>query len=648
MITKHERLRALENQIQRLNRRIDTINQRSNRLSWVRLAIFLGGFFLAILVFFPAGWPWSLATGLITLLAFSIVAYVHRQVERGITRHKIWLQIKTTQVARIQLDWANIPSISTKSSSADHPFETDLDITGERSLHQLITTAVSLEGRQRVREWLLNATPDLQTIRQRQALIQELAPLSRFRDKLTLKTLLASTNVAEHLEGKKLLNWLKRGDSNKQSRLTVIVATALSALTITLLLLNSLALIGPQYWIIAVLLSIGWFFLKGKDRGDLFEDAYFLRDAFAQLSTVFEYLETYPYGNNSRVKKLCEPYFIKPLGSPSVLLKRLSRIASAATLAKNQFLWLIVNALLPWDVYVAIRLNHYKALLANTLPAWLDTWFELEALCSLASFSNLHPEYTQPELVDDIEYRPPDVYSRDDPCGHPAEQGSHCLFRASGLGHPLIVAEQKVVNDFTMNEPGQVVIVTGSNMSGKSTFLRTIGINLCLAYAGGPVNAASFHISLFKIFTCIKVSDSVTDGYSYFYAEVKRLKALLQALEQGDKLPLFFLIDEIFKGTNNRERLIGSRAYIHALVGRNCLGVISTHDLELVRLADILPDIKNYHFKEDVIDSQMVFDYILRPGPCPTTNALKIMQMEGLPIEASTFTTTTTQTHPQL
>ncbi|HEY6411405.1 MAG TPA: hypothetical protein VIY29_28430, partial [Ktedonobacteraceae bacterium] len=559
MITKHERLRALENQIQRLNRRIDGLNQRSNRLSWVRLAIFLGGFLLAVLVFFPAGWPSSLATGFITVVAFSIVAYIHRQVERSITRHKIWLQLKTTQVARIQLDWSNIPSISTKSSLSTHPFETDLDITGERSLHQLITTAVSYEGRQRVQAWLLNATPDLQTIHQRQALIQELAPLSRFRDKLTLKTLLASTNVAEHLEGKNLLNWLKQQDGYKQSRLTILVATALSALTIILLLLNSLALIGPQFWIIAVLLSIGWFSLKRKERGDLFEDAYFLRDAFAQLSTIFEYLETYPYGNQHHLKKLCDPFFNNSARRPSVLLKKLSRIASAATLAKNQFLWFIINALLPWDVYVAIRLNRYKALLASVLPAWLDTWFELEALSSLASFSYLNPEYPQPALIDD------------------AGQDNHCLFHANGLGHPLIVAEQKVVNDFSMNDPGQVVIVTGSNMSGKSTFLRTIGINLCLAYAGGHVNADSFQTSLFKIFTCIKVSDSVTDGYSYFYAEVKRLKALLQELERGDGLPLFFLIDEIFKGTNNRERLIGSRAYIHALVGQNCLGVISTH-----------------------------------------------------------------------
>ena len=617
MITKHERLHALENQIHRLNRHIETLNQRSNRLSWVRLTIFLAGLFLSIIVFFMGGWLWSLAIAAITLIVFSIAVYYHRQIERSITRHKIWRQIKTTHVARMQLDWANIPSISTASPVANHPFETDLDITGNHSLHQLITTAVSFEGKQRVREWLLHTSPDIQTIRKRQALLQELTPLSRFRDKLTLKSLLASTNVAEHLEGKRLLNWLnlpKQQETHQQSRLTIIVATVLSVLTIALVLLNSFALIGPQYWIIAVLLSIGWFSAKRKERGDLFEDSYFLHDAFAQLSTIFEYLETYPYGNKQALKKLCKPFFSNPSSRPSVLLKRLSRIASAATLSKNQFLWLIVNALVPWDVYVAMRLNRYKSQVAAVLPGWLDAWFELEALNSLAAFSYLNPEYVLPEVCE--------------------EQDNSCLFHARDLGHPLIVDEKKVVNDFAMNALGEVIIVTGSNMSGKSTFLRTLGINLCLAYAGGPVNASSLQASLFKIFTCIKVSDSVTDGYSYFYAEVKRLKALLDELKRGDDLPLFFLIDEIFKGTNNRERLIGSRAYIQALVGQNCLGVISTHDLELVHLADVLPEINNYHFKEDVIDSQMVFDYILRPGPCPTTNALKIMQMEGLPVEA--------------
>jgi len=137
----------------------------------------------------------------------------------------------------------------------------------------------------------------------------------------------------------------------------------------------------------------------------------------------------------------------------------------------------------------------------------------------------------------------------------------------------------------------------------------------------------------FRLFTCIRVADSVTDGISYFYAEVKRLKALLDALERDDPLPVFFLIDEIFRGTNNRERLIGSRSYIRALVGRHGVGVISTHDLELVRLADEMAQLENYHFTETIADGRMAFDYRLRRGPSPTTNALKIMQMEGLPVE---------------
>ena len=195
-------------------------------------------------------------------------------------------------------------------------------------------------------------------------------------------------------------------------------------------------------------------------------------------------------------------------------------------------------------------------------------------------------------------------------------------------------------NDFTLTHLGEIALITGSNMSGKSTFLRTLGVNLCLAYAGAPVHATALQTVLLRLFTCIKVSDSVTDGISYFYAEVRRLKALLQALDAAEPVPLCFLIDEIFRGTNNRERLIGSRAYISALTRGHGVGVISTHDLELVTLPDTVPNIHNYHFREEVHAGRMVFDYQLRLGPCPTTNALRIMQMEGLPVaEAQTIDT---------
>ncbi len=206
------------------------------------------------------------------------------------------------------------------------------------------------------------------------------------------------------------------------------------------------------------------------------------------------------------------------------------------------------------------------------------------------------------------------------------------MFRGKALGHPLIKKENKICNDFIFNTNGEISIVTGSNMSGKSTFIRTLGINLSLAYAGSVVSAESLNVSLFRLYTCIKVSDSVIDGISYFYAEVKRLKELLDEIETSG-FPVFFLIDEIFRGTNNVERLKGSSAFIKKLAETNAVGVLATHDLELVKLADVISKVKNYHFKEEIKNNKMFFDYILNEGPCPTTNALKIMKLEGLPIE---------------
>jgi ABC-type multidrug transport system fused ATPase/permease subunit len=617
VITKQERLQALERQINRLQRRLTLLNRRSNRYSWTRVAIFFLGTVLTGVAFWLLGWPGGVLLGVLTLLVFSVVAYYHRKIERSITRHTIWLQITKTQIARMQLDWQHIPVVNAGTQEANHPFEIDLDITGERSLFQVVNTAISSEGSQRLRQWLLNKEPDLHTIRERQVLVQELTPLARFRNKLTMKSMLAARNVAEQWEGRRLLDWLRQHKATPNSALylTMAVSLVLAVLMITFLFLSLLGLLRMQLWIIVFLVAVAWLYIRKGQRGDVFEDAYFLRDAFGQLSTVFGYLESYPYGKHEQVKKLCAPFFVTAEQRPSLLLQRLERVAAAATLEKNQLIWLLVNVLVPWDTYLALRFNRDTALIATLLPTWLETWFELEALCSLADFAYLNPEYVLPDVV-----------TGDEP-------DKKYLLQATALGHPLIPDAQKVVNDFALHERGEVVIVTGSNMSGKSTFLRTLGINLCLAYAGGPVNARTFEASLFRLYTCIRVSDSVTEGYSYFYAEVRRLKALLSELERDIGLPLFFLIDEIFKGTNNRERLIGSRAYISALVGKNCMGAISTHDLELVKLADTLPGVKNYHFREEVIDGQMVFDYILRPGPCPTTNALKIMQMEGLPVE---------------
>ena len=612
---KQTRSLALERQIKRLQKRIAILDHQSNRIGWTRVAIFFTGALLSILVYFLVGWWLLLISVVFTLTIFSVVAYFHGRINRSITRHKIWMQIKSTHIARINLDWDSIPPEPFTEPPENHPFSSDLDITGKHSLHRLINTAILSEGSQRLQDWLLNTTPDLQVIRKRQALIQELTPLTIFRDKLLMKSLLSSKNASNTWEREKLLNWLNNQPTSKSLLPFLFVSLCLSVLTITLFALNIFNII-PQYWVMMLLLTMLFLFVTNNQRGDLFENAYQLRDAFAQLSLIFEYLETFRYGKNLNLKALCEPFHQDREHRPSPLLKKIARVASASTLQKNILLWIIVNVLVPWDFYFAYRFNQYKSQLATQLPLWLDIWLELEALNSLANFAYLNPEYLLPEIV---------------LCQN--QDNQTIPFRACELGHPLIPVNQKVVNDFSIHKLGEIDIITGSNMSGKSTFLRTLGINLCLAYAGAPVNASLFQTSLFRVYTCIRINDSVTEGYSYFYAEVKRLRALLTEVESDNKMPLFFLIDEIFKGTNNRERRIGSESYISALVGQNCLGVISTHDLELVTLEEKLRDIRNYHFREDVLDGQMVFDYQLREGPCPTTNALKIMQLEGLPVD---------------
>ncbi len=203
---------------------------------------------------------------------------------------------------------------------------------------------------------------------------------------------------------------------------------------------------------------------------------------------------------------------------------------------------------------------------------------------------------------------------------------------ANRLGHPLLSAKSRVANDVHLAGLGSIHLITGSNMSGKSTFLRTIGINLCLAQAGAPVCARSFDWTWGRLACCIRVDDSLDAGLSFFYAEVKRLKMILDATKERAAPPLLFLIDEIFKGTNNRERLIGSRVYITELSRGNGFGLVSTHDLELAELEDTVSGLTNAHFQETVAAGTLAFDYQLRPGPCPTTNALKIMELEGLPV----------------
>ena len=611
------RLVQLEKQIARLERRAKSLNEISSKYWTARRITFVLGALFALAFCNIAGRAGGWLIAGVFAVEFIFVTVFHNKVRDSLTRNELLIEIKRVQIARIHLDWERIPLGDPLAQSIPgHPFETDLDITGERSLHRLLDCAVTREGSERLKSWLLNPRPDPHLVKQRQALVQELKTHSWFRDKLQLLSAVARRNIAPTRStasnlwnSSKLVDWLERTQRKDSLLPLVVLLFVLSALNIACIVLAFFEVI-PPIWPLTFLLYTGSMLLKQSRIATAWGELQELEKTLTYFKVVFRYLESRCYANTPGVAGICAP-FLDESKRPSVEIKRLGRLAAALGVRTNPILALVVHLLVPWDFFFTYRLELVRDEVAHLMPRWLDAWYELEVLNSLANFAYLNPHYVLPNLSPDAN-----------------------RFAARNLGHPLLKPDSKVCNDFESGEGRKIVILTGSNMAGKSTFLRTIGVNLCLAYAGAPVNADELDTSLFRLFTCIKVSDSVQDGLSYFYAEVKRLQALLAAASIKEELPVLFLIDEIFRGTNSRERLIGSRSYIRALSQTRAVGLVATHDLELIKLADEIPGVVNQHFREDVRNGRMVFDYRLRPGPCPTTNALTIMRLEGLPVDA--------------
>ena len=600
----------IEKKIERLNGRIAEMQKRNRSLTQVRIFTFVAGMLISGFVFINWGaLPWLVVTAFVFIPFFVSVA-LHRRVDTAVTRWTTWRDLKQMHLARIHLEWAVLPVPFQMEIEKDHPFAVDVDLLGDFSLHRLLDTAVSDSGRRRLANWLLETKPDIETILLRQQQVQELARMPHFRDKLTLNAQLMTQLSGERVPGDKLIEWLEMPSEQAELRRWTILL-GMNALITAVLFVLSLLQVIPSIWWVSLALYAVLYVVKGLPlTGTMFNDALLLQNSLETLNGVFRFLESWRYGRSSRIAELCQP-FLNQTNKPSDHIRRVSRVMAGVGMRMNPFVGLLLNAVAPWDLFFAYRLARCKVDLRDQLPAWMDRWFELEALSSLATYADLNESLVvMPNLQTAVSVE----------------------FNAQKLGHPLIKAQDRICNDFQVNRAGSVTIITGSNMAGKSSFLRTIGINLVLAYAGGAVVAQSFATSFFRLFASIRVQDSLTDGYSFFYAEVRRLAQLLEALKVEEERPLFFLIDEIFRGTNNRERLLGSQAYIAEVAQGAGVGIVATHDLELVHLADEHSTIRNYHFRDGVENGRMVFDYKLHEGPCPTTNALKIMQLAGLPV----------------
>ncbi len=308
-----------------------------------------------------------------------------------------------------------------------------------------------------------------------------------------------------------------------------------------------------------------------------------------------------------------EQYFSFLEKNASLKLKKINSLINILNLRGNPIFWITLHIFLPLDSILCVILIYQLKKIEPHLSKWQNELYELDLLCSFArlKLENKLCHFLTPEEIQ-------------------LATTNKIVFK--NIGHPLIPEHKRILNDISLDLKTPVVLLTGSNMSGKSTFLRTLGINFLLSNIGAPVFASQFIAKPAKLLCAIRVDDSIADGTSYFYAEVKRLKQILEILENKQNSNSIFFIDEIFRGTNNKERYIGSFNIIKNLFEKNTFGFVTTHDLALTDIENTDSRLRNMHFREFINEQKLEFDYKIKEGPCPTTNALFIMKQEGLPI----------------
>lgn len=596
--------------IERGMRMLECGKTQSARFSRGRMVIVLLALVACALLYnhewFVTG-NWVLAAW-VTL--FVIVARYHSRLEDGLARLQQWIHIKQTNLARLHLDWEGIPE-SSLTLPADHPYGGDLDLVGGHSLLRLLDTTVSNEGQTRLVSWVADQNDHPLSFADwasRQTLVKAFTPFFGLRDRLRLVAKMVS-HVP--INGDRIHVLLKHAFDISYLQWQLGVAGLLASINVVLFLVWAMG-VGPGYWIISFLCYGFLMFMTGGRLSHVFERTLNLQMELEKLAAVIGVMEKRSFKHEEAIRQVTEPLRTGD-EPPSLAIKQLAKICSGLSIKAHPLIHIAINLIGPWDVAWTWYLQKVCQRLRPVLPVWLEQVAMIDAAMALSTFAFLNPGYAWPTRRES-----------------PGVQEAGVATKS--MGHPLLQYGQRVRNDFDLQAVGQLYLVTGSNMSGKSTFLRTLGINVCLAQAGAPVCAEKWDWSWLSIHSCLRVGDSLEEGLSYFYAEVKRLKGILLAVGHAEEYPVLFLIDEIFKGTNNRERLLGSEAFIRELTTGHGLGLVTTHDLELARLEDEFSSITNIHFQETLGEKELKFDYQLRPGPCPTTNALRIMAMEGLPV----------------
>jgi hypothetical protein len=606
----------------------DALNTTDARFAHARLATFAAAVLLGLLV-----WR-GVLTGWWLLVPVAIFAWLLRRHDRilrardaavrGITFYERGL-------ARLEDRWAGTGETGDRLRDDRHVYANDLDLFGRGSLFELLSVARTRTGEETLARWLMSPA-DATEIRVRQDAVEELGPALDFREQLALAG--ASVRAAVHTD--RVLEWAETPMPPQYelrvftwlSTAAVLVAIPYVAITLTWWPLG--AVVALQAIVVRRLRGQMNVIVSGRDpeaTADFVADA--LTHRALDLDVVADLLK-----NLEREHFVCERLALLRArltadGQPaSRIIRRLHRLAVMHDSERHMLvlplglfllgqleLALSVGALLQLvRPHVAVAVDRWRRRYGVHVRVWLETVAQFEALTSLASYRYEHTDDPFPEIV-----------STED------ESHLHALFDGTQLGHPLLPAANMVRNDVHLAGGTQLLVVSGSNMSGKSTLLRTVGINAVLALAGAPVRATSLRLTPLAIGATLRIQDSLLEGRSRFYAEITRIRELADIA--AGPVPLLFLLDELFHGTNSHDRLLGAAGVLRSLLDRGAIGLITTHDLALTAVADQLsPSAANVHFQDWFEGHDIRFDYVMKPGPVTRSNAIALMRAVGLDV----------------
>jgi hypothetical protein len=596
-------------------RRADSARQdRLHRMIGnTRLGVFLAGSVLAWLSFqsqLISPW-WLVLPGGI----FLVLIVLHERVLRARRRFERGTAFYDRGLGRLEDRWAGAGEQGARFLGDSHLYAEDLDLFGKGSLFELLCTARTRAGEDTLAAWL-RASAGAEDIRARQAAVSELRPRLDLREELSL----LGADVGSGVDPEALSAWVA-APPVRVPRFAHMAVTLLSLLAVVVLvlwvieLLKALTLIPPPdpsgltsrfHWLLLVTLFEGALALPLRARIKSILSAVERpgRD-LKLLSQVLGRLEREQF-DSPRLAALRAALESEGL-PPSRQIRRLDRLIVLLDSRRNLF-FAPLAALLFWGTQCALAIEHWRQTSGPAVGRWLKAVGEIEALCSLAGYAYEHPADPFPEI----------------------SEGTG-IFEGEGMGHPLLAEERCVRNDLRLGDPERVLIVSGSNMSGKSTLLRTVGTNAVLAMTGAPVRARRLRLTPLAIGASIRIQDSLQAGSSRFYAEITRIRGIVEVT--NGPFRLLFLLDELLHGTNSHDRRIGAQGVVRALIDRGAIGLITTHDLALAHIADVLaPRAANVHFEDYLEDGKIRFDYRVRPGVVERSNALELMRSVGLDV----------------